>query len=265
MPTSHLFAYNTGTTLSGTVQVGDLAISQDNLDYGNVYSALTWWNGPDEDLGYVIAHTTPDGTQPNQGMVPAYLGFWRSKELTENSFVSLASWVAQGSQYFINGDQAKLWLNGEGYWTNFTSGSTVVFYSGETYEQLWVSGMTVTATSTNYNFYSYEPTYLGVSFDVGGTALITDTWQTYGFYDFTGYQTLSCDISLAGFGGGLQVTLILTNGITYLSSVTTDLGSQTLNSDISTWSGIGQIQIEISGSGNGFWADLQIFSVYLQN
>lgn len=33
MSTSRPFAYNTGSTISGTIQIGNLAIGVDNLDY----------------------------------------------------------------------------------------------------------------------------------------------------------------------------------------------------------------------------------------
>ena len=52
MSTSRPFAYNTGAPISGTTQVGNLAV-------GEPTSGFTvnpqFWNGPDEDLGYVIA------------------------------------------------------------------------------------------------------------------------------------------------------------------------------------------------------------------
>lgn len=264
MPTSHLFAYNTGTTLSGTVQVGDLAISKDDIDYKTVYPTYDWWNGPIEDIGFVVAHPTPDGSQPNQSSVPAYLGFWRSKLLTEESFLSLATWIANSEQYFITGTQAKMWLNGQGYWTSFLSGSSVTFYSGNTYDPLWVSGNTITPPSTTLNVYDYQTNSLFVSFVVGGFGALTDTWQTVASYDFSGYQSLISDISVSGFGGGVQISLILTDGISSLSTTTTSTGAQNLSLDISSWVGLGQIQLEITSFGNGYYFDLEIFSVYVQ-
>jgi len=43
--------------------------------------------------------------------------FWRSTEKTESSFLSLVSIVAK--QNFNTGDEAKTWLNSNGYWTNW--------------------------------------------------------------------------------------------------------------------------------------------------
>jgi hypothetical protein len=57
MATSRPFAYNTGSTISGTEQVGDIAIG--TPDVGFVSSGVQWWNGPDEELGYVICKPVP--------------------------------------------------------------------------------------------------------------------------------------------------------------------------------------------------------------
>ncbi len=50
MSTSRPFAYNTGSTISGTIQLGDLAIGVDQLDYTGGVGGVRWWEGPDEDL-----------------------------------------------------------------------------------------------------------------------------------------------------------------------------------------------------------------------
>ena len=121
MPTARPFSYNTGSTISGTIQVGDLAVGIP-LD-GFASTGLKWWSGPDEDLGYVIAHPTPAGNQPNQFSIPAYLGFWRSDFKTEESFIDLAEYVSvqdNDPQTFVDGEAAITWLNANGYWTSFT-------------------------------------------------------------------------------------------------------------------------------------------------
>jgi hypothetical protein len=62
MSTSRPFAYNTGSQISGTDQVGDLAIGTPTV--GFELSGVKWWNGPDEELGYVIAKPVPLDNQP---------------------------------------------------------------------------------------------------------------------------------------------------------------------------------------------------------
>ena len=61
MPTTRPFAYNTGLPISGTTQVGDLAVGIPTSGFTN---NPIFWNGPDEDLGYVIALPVSGNTQP---------------------------------------------------------------------------------------------------------------------------------------------------------------------------------------------------------
>jgi hypothetical protein len=118
MATSRPFAYNTGSTLSYTEQVGDIAVGTGGVEYAANYGGIKWWGGPDEDLGYVIAHTVPAGNQPNPLGVPAYIGFWRSPLKTEGSFVSYTNFIFGTS--FTTGDQCKSYLNANGYWCSYS-------------------------------------------------------------------------------------------------------------------------------------------------
>lgn len=123
MATSRPFAYNTGSSIAGTEQVGDLAVGFPTAGFAS--TGIQWWNGPDEDLGYVITHITPSGTQPTPDEVGAYLGFWRSSLKNESSFIQLAEYVSGkfgDPQTFLTGNDAKSWLNFNGYWTSYTSG-----------------------------------------------------------------------------------------------------------------------------------------------
>ena len=120
MPTARPFAYNTGSSITGTEQIGDLAIGFPTT--GFTTTGMKWWSGPDEDLGYVIAHPTPSGTQPNQFSIPAYLGFWRSDLKTEESFINLAETISINDgdpQTFTGGTDAKNWLTTNGYWSSY--------------------------------------------------------------------------------------------------------------------------------------------------
>ena len=62
MATSRPFAYNTGTGITGTTQIGSLAVGYPTEGFTS--TGLEWWSGPDEDLGYVIAQPVPSDTQP---------------------------------------------------------------------------------------------------------------------------------------------------------------------------------------------------------
>ena len=123
MSTARPFAYNTGSAIPGTEQIGNLAIGEPSSGFEE--TGLKWWNGPDEDLGYVIAHQTPIG-QSGADDTTAYLGFLRSTAFTDGSFISLAEAVSisHGSpQAFSTGNQAKTWLNNNGYWTSYSGGT----------------------------------------------------------------------------------------------------------------------------------------------
>jgi hypothetical protein len=114
MATSRPFAYNTGSTISGTTQIGSLAVGTPSSGFtGNP----KWWNGPDEDLGYVICRPNFSGNQPNPVGIPAYVRFLRSKLKTEQSFVNLVNGVF--SQTFTTGNECETYLNNNGYWTSW--------------------------------------------------------------------------------------------------------------------------------------------------
>ena len=61
MATARPFAYNIGAPIAGTEQVGGLAVGTPTSGFAS--TGLPWWNGPDEDLGYVIAASVPGNTQ----------------------------------------------------------------------------------------------------------------------------------------------------------------------------------------------------------
>jgi hypothetical protein len=62
MAISRAFAYNTGAAIPGLTQVGNLAIS--GTSFSGLTSSLSWYNGPDESLGYVIAYESSGNTVP---------------------------------------------------------------------------------------------------------------------------------------------------------------------------------------------------------
>ena len=118
MATSRPFAYNTGAGITGTVQFGFLAVGTPTAGFSS--TGLEWWNGPDEDLGYVIAQSVPGDTQPTPVPgVSASVGFFRSSALTDPSFISLSNTIAGPSGPFASGSAAKTWLNANGYWTSY--------------------------------------------------------------------------------------------------------------------------------------------------
>jgi len=121
MATTRPFSYNTGSTIDGTTQLGNLAIGVSDQDYSLNPGGVKWWMGPDEELGYVIAHEVPTGDHPTPTDVDSFVGFWRSDVLTEQSFVDLFNIIPPrvGQTKFTSGNSAKTWLNDNGYWTSY--------------------------------------------------------------------------------------------------------------------------------------------------
>ena len=120
MPTARPFAYNPSTAISGTTQYGTLAVGDSpDLDYSSGAGGVRWWNGPDEDLGYCIGTSVPDGDQPTPEGNNGTVQFWRTNGFDDNEFISLSNVVT--GQNFTGSTQAKTYLNSNGYWTSYLS------------------------------------------------------------------------------------------------------------------------------------------------
>ena len=119
MATARPFAYNTGSPIDGTEQVGSLSVGTPTSGFTN---NPQYWNGPDEELGYVIAYPVSGGTHPTP--IPgvfAYLGFLGTKNmsnpLSEATFIELTN--NSFNQNFTTGNDASTWLTSNGYWTSY--------------------------------------------------------------------------------------------------------------------------------------------------
>ena len=120
MSTSRPFSYNTGSAIEGTIQVGTLAV-------GTTISGFTnnpkFWEGPDEELGYVIAAPQSGNTQPTPvSGVTASVQFFRTTSFAENEFISLSQYVSNNfntPQTFSSGTDASTWLTANGYWNSW--------------------------------------------------------------------------------------------------------------------------------------------------
>ena len=98
-----LYAINKGEHISGTTQVGNIAVATGDVDLQN--SGIQWWMGPDEGIGYVIC-----GEHNIQK-----IQFWRSKNMSENSFFDLLR--RNFHQFFSDISDANIWLNNNGYYS----------------------------------------------------------------------------------------------------------------------------------------------------
>jgi hypothetical protein len=160
MPTVRTFAYNSGTGVTGTTQVGYIAAGATADNYG---AGLTWWKGPDEDLGYVICGTSGARTagQNSYAVASPTIGFLRSTAKTDPSFLSLCNVIAK--QTFATTLAATDWLTSNGYWTSYTGSSGVTFSQlftvntspGTAIENAWTTFRSqLTGSYTNFTFTS---------------------------------------------------------------------------------------------------------------
>lgn len=114
MATARPFAYNLGPQISGTQQYGNLSVGTPTSGFTN---SPQFWNGPDEDLGYIIAQAVPSGDQPNPLGGQAFVGFYRTSGFSDSSFLQLTENVAE--QTFSTTTSAYDWLIANGYYTSF--------------------------------------------------------------------------------------------------------------------------------------------------
>ena len=181
MATARPFAYNTGPLISGTTQIGSLAIGTPVSGF----TGMEWWNGPDEDLGYVICVPVSADTQPTPvSGVTASIKFYRSKLLTEASFVTLVNRVF--TQTFTTGSQCGTYLTNNGYWSSFAPTpiiTTGLILNYDISNQLSYpgSGSTITDLQLNSNSTTFNsPTYTSsggsyLTFNGSNQYFVTDT------------------------------------------------------------------------------------------
>jgi hypothetical protein len=130
MSTSNSFAYNTGSPIDGTTQVGDLSVGIPTSGYTDTPQ---YWNGPDQDLGYVVAKPVSGNTQPTPVFgITASVGFWGTKNMTnplsDETFIQLSEYVANKNdtpQTFTAATEASSWLTANGYWNSYGAGFTL--------------------------------------------------------------------------------------------------------------------------------------------
>jgi hypothetical protein len=141
MATNRLFTFNNGPSIGDALQYGNLAISTSSVD------GYKWWPGPDEDLGYVIAH---DDTNPNMRTEGARsatvstnsVGFWRTSVKSNAAFLTMVNELL--GQNFVDGTTATDWLLTNGYWTSYDPNGTLgtIDLPASSAQALYDSGVT---------------------------------------------------------------------------------------------------------------------------
>jgi len=258
------FAYNSGTGVTGTTQVGYIAAGATADDYG---AGLTWWKGPDEDLGYVICHTSGARTAgQNEYVVPApTIGFWRSEQKTDPSFLLMCNNIF--NQGFTDAGTAISWLIDNGYWTSYVTLSGSLVFNGSNQSLAISPGATFGSNSFTVEGWFYNTSDFN-SRGILGVPVSGNTGALNLFFDNN--TTISSDKN--GGGGGYSYTMssaISTNAWHYFiynsnsdgkTAVYID-GVRSTNTQIDTYnytSATDTIGRYYSGYWPGYWTNMRI-------
>jgi hypothetical protein len=125
--TNRVFTYNSSrNNVNGdyNYNIGTLCVGVDYHDYYNQHN-LSWWGGPDEELGYCIGTSVPGGNQPTPIGDTGTVQFWRTENKTDEGFLGLVKSVT--GQLFTNVATACAYLDSNSYWTSFDHVDTYYF------------------------------------------------------------------------------------------------------------------------------------------
>jgi hypothetical protein len=260
-PWTYAFAYNTGSTINNTEQLGNLAIAT-GLTLGG---GVSWWNGPDFQLGYVIARPVSGGTQPTPiGGLSAYTGFIRSDALDDTSYVTMANEFknrfAISPPTFDSPEQVATYANVNQLWTSWIPCVDEIIYSGDSYDSLWTSGETSSGPGVSI-VYTYEPTYLSLSLSVG-FGQVAGRWITNRMYDLNCVNEIEIVIDVSS----ALVEVIIYNGEDeYTLGFDSGSGLQTIYAIINDgYPGYWFIIVKAVVSGTAATGYIDIYSVKLK-
>ena len=179
MATARPFAYNPppNSSIAGTDQIGDLAV-------GTPLSGFTlsprFWNGPDEELGYVIAVPVSGNTQPTPlNPVTASLGFYRTTTFTDGDFIGLAQFVSNlynNPQTFASASDASTWLTNNGFWNSYTGplGNRIMYWDLQNSTSYSGGGNTIYDLDSNSNGTLYN----SIVYSGGVTNFLNMNWPS---------------------------------------------------------------------------------------
>ena len=224
MSTARPFAYNPGSPISGTIQVGDLAVG---IPTDGFTSNPVFWNGPDEELGYIIAVPVPGNTQPTpMPGVFASIKFLGTKNqinpFNDSTFINLVN--QHFNQTFTGATEASTWLTDNGYWNSYQGLSPVLSLDAADYSGTgpWidsVGGKSFTLTnsptwsSSNEGYFNFIPA--SSQYAICSTSLPSmSTWTVGVWHYYTGTETggAPCIVTETFVGGGINYSLGNNNG-----------------------------------------------------
>jgi hypothetical protein len=169
MATTTPLSYNITAPISGTTQFGNLAVGTTYQQYSTNPGGVTWWMGPDQEIGYVIAVPVSGDTQPtNIPGVTASVGFFQTPSLDDTQFINLAQDVSNqygNPQTFVAASQASLWLTSNGFWNTYGN-----WQFSDTYTDATGFNGEITFPNHNGGVGDPNPNDVGYFNNSGGTA-----------------------------------------------------------------------------------------------
>jgi len=192
------FTLNTGSFISGTQQIGNLAITDDPSSY----PGYTWWAGAEDTSRYVLANQVP--SRPANALIPGAtvdFRFLGSTDKSDASYLALINSVS--GQTFTNVQDATNWANDNGYYSSKGSSNTMVTESLVLYVDA-ANASSYSGTGTTW----YDLSGNGYN----GTLVNGVTWSTGsgGTFLFTGSNLQYID-----FGDPIETRITGSNFVTY--------------------------------------------------
>jgi len=220
-------AYNPSLSpISGTDQVGTLAVGITEQDYSTDPGGVKWWMGANEENGYVIAVPVSGNTQPTPiSGVTASVGFYRSTGLTDTSFVQLTN--NQFNQNFSSATDASIWLTNNGYWNSYPApvlyldaGDAASYPgTGTVWTDLIGGKQFNLLNGPGYDpgnggkFYFYAPGNQYANCSTSLTSLPTFTTVIWHYWDGVNTGSLPCILTENYVGGSLNFTIGAPGGV----------------------------------------------------
>jgi hypothetical protein len=213
MVKNSVFAYSTTENPTYAFKTGNLLVGQADISYSSDGN-ITWWSGPDEDLGYVVATSTTGGQTTPTGEI-ANVTFWATTEKTDSDFINLVNSISNES--FTGITDCVDWIYNNGYWTSYISTE--------------ISANTITNNSfivkwepiTNNNTYEIQ-----VSTDANFSTIVQSaTTQVLTYKEFTGL-TNNTDYYVRIRGLGFQIDSNYQQILNYASENSYQLPSESV-------------------------------------
>ena len=233
------FAYNPTLQTSGvSAQYGTFSVGYQNQSYGNSPGGIKWWNGPNEELGYVIGTSMPTGGKVAPDGTIGNVRFRRTVGFSDSSYITLSNKIT--GQSFTSTQDASNYFFFNGYWTAYPL--TILFVGG-TFSQFSPQNSVtnrIARLTTDGN--------LDTSFNIGtgfNNGIFTSLLQSDGKIivggQFTSYSGISSNrIARLNTDGSYDISFIVGTafGNTIRTSSIQSNGKVIFGGDFTTYSGI---------------------------